>query len=79
MLPPHPAPAAGSSLTGAAAQRRGHQAKDQMQGQGAKERDPVDVAVEEFAAEGEEGAVEDQEEEGAVEVRVVHDVGGGGG
>lgn len=40
---------------------RRHEAEDQMQGQGAKEGDAVDVAVEEFAAEGEKGAVEDEE------------------
>ena len=48
-----------------------------MQGEGAEESNAVDVAVEEFTAEGEEGAVEDEEEERPVEIAVVHDMGGG--
>ena len=54
-----------------------HQAEDEVRDERAKQRDPVDVAVEELAGEGEEGAVEDEEEKRAVEVGVVHDVRGG--
>lgn len=45
-----------------------------MEGEGAENGDTVDVAVEDFAGEEEEGAVENYVEEGAVEVAVVHEV-----
>ncbi len=50
----------------------GHETEDQMQSQRPEQRNAVDVAVEELAAQREEGAVQDEEEERAVEVRIVH-------
>lgn len=43
-----------------------------MQGDGADEGEPVDVAAADFAADEEEDAEEDEEEDGAGEVGVVH-------
>ena len=43
-----------------------------MQGEGADEREPVDVAEVHFAGEEEEGAEEEEEEDRSREVRVVH-------
>lgn len=45
-----------------------------MEGKRAEDGDAVDVAIEDFAGEEEECAVEDYVEEGTVEVAVIHEV-----
>lgn len=45
-----------------------------MEHDGAEEREAVDISEMHFSREEEEGAEEDEEENGACEVRVVHNV-----
>lgn len=51
-----------------------HEAEDDVEGDGAEDGDAVDVAVEDFAREEKECAVEEDVKEGAVKVAVVHEV-----
>lgn len=53
---------------------RGHEREYGMKTDGAEERNSIDVAVEEFSGYCEEGAVQDEEDECAVQVAVIHDV-----
>lgn len=53
---------------------RRHEAQDEVKGDGAEDSDAVDIAIEDLSGEEEEGAVEDDVEDGAVEVAVVHEV-----
>ena len=52
----------------------GHEGKDLVQADGSYEGEAVDVAEVDFSAEEKEGAEEEEEEDGAGEVGVVHDV-----
>ena len=51
-----------------------HETEDEVQGESTEDGDAVDVAVEDFSGEEEEGAVEDYVEDSAIEVAVVHEV-----
>ena len=51
-----------------------HQAEDDVQGDRAEDGDAVDVAVEDLAGEEEEGPVEQDVQDRAVQVAVVHEV-----
>lgn len=51
-----------------------HETQDEMEGDGAEDGDAIDIAIEDLSGEEEEGSVEDDIEDGAVEVAVVHEV-----
>lgn len=52
----------------------GHEAKNQMQSDGSEGRHAVDIAVEYLSREEKERSVEDDVEQRAIEIAVVHEV-----
>ena len=57
---------------GGGGRRGGHQGEDGVQREGADEREAVDVSEMDFSRKEQEGAEEEEEEDGAREVGVVH-------
>lgn len=53
---------------------RRHEAEDEVESEGAKNGDTVDISVKNFAREEKECTVENDVEKGAVEITIIHEV-----